>query len=140
MGAVSNLLDSKGHDVLTVRPDQPVHEAIEKMEDLHAGTSVVMDGGEVVGIVSERDVFRKVVLQGRSIDDVLVQDIMSTNLTTRALLSVGEAQATLKRGFTSVREVSPTSMYLKRGIHAGKPSCCGWITESARSKKESRSI
>ena len=82
MGAVSNLLDSKGYDVLTVKPNQPVHEAIKQMENISAGTSVVMDGGEVVGIVSERDVFRKVVLQGKSIDDVMVQDIMSTNLTT----------------------------------------------------------
>jgi CBS domain-containing protein len=82
MGAVSNLLDSKGYDVLTVRPEQPVHEAIEKMEEMSAGTSVVMDGGTVVGIISERDVFRKVVLKGQSIDDVKVQDIMSTDLTT----------------------------------------------------------
>lgn len=82
MGAVSNLLDSKGYDVLTVKPEQPVHEAIEKMEEVSAGTSVVMEGGEVIGIISERDVFRKVVLQGKSIDDVKVQDIMSTELTT----------------------------------------------------------
>ena len=82
MGAVSNLLDSKGHDVLTVKPDQPVCEAIEKMEELSAGTSVVVEGGEVVGIISERDVFRKVILKGQSIDDVKVRDIMSTDLTT----------------------------------------------------------
>ena len=82
MGAVSNLLDSKGYDVLTVKPEQPVHEAIEQMEDISAGTSVVMDGGEVVGIISERDVIRKVVLLGKSIDDVKVQDIMSGSLTT----------------------------------------------------------
>ena len=82
MGVVSNLLDSKGHDVLTATPDQPVHEAIEKMEEISAGTAVVMEGGEVVGIISERDVFRKVVLKGQSIDDVKVRDIMSTTLTT----------------------------------------------------------
>ena len=82
MGAVSNLLDSKGYDVLTVGPDQTVREAVEKMEDISAGTSVVMDGGEVVGIVSERDVFRKVLLQGKKMADVKVAEIMSTNLTT----------------------------------------------------------
>ena len=85
MGAVSNLLDSKGRDVLTVRPDQPVREALESMAKLSAGTSVVMDGGEVVGIFSERDVIRKVVLEGKDIDDVLVKDIMSSNLTTVSL-------------------------------------------------------
>ncbi|MBT8042681.1 MAG: CBS domain-containing protein, partial [Pontiella sp.] len=58
MGAVSNLLDSKGYDVLTVKPDQLVSEAIVQMEDISAGTSVVMAGGDVVGIISERDVIR----------------------------------------------------------------------------------
>ncbi|WP_372846306.1 CBS domain-containing protein [Pontiella sp.] len=82
MGAVSNLLDSKGRDVFTVKPDQPVHEAIEQMEKRSVGTAVVMDGGNVVGIISERDVFRKVILKGESIDDVQVQDILSGNLTT----------------------------------------------------------
>jgi len=82
MGAVSNLLDSKGYDVLTVKPDQPVREALDNMAKVSAGTSVVMDGGEVVGIFSERDIIRKVVLPGKNIDNVLVQDIMSTDLTT----------------------------------------------------------
>ena len=82
MGAISNLLDSKGYDVLTVKPTQLVRDAIEKMAEVSAGTSIVMDGGKVVGIISERDVFRKVILKGRSIDDIKVEDIMSTELTT----------------------------------------------------------
>ncbi len=82
MGAVSNLLDSKGYDVLTVKPDQLVSEAIEQMEDISAGTSVVMNGGNVIGIISERDVIRKVILKGKSIADVKVEDIMSKDLTT----------------------------------------------------------
>ena len=82
MGAVSNLLDSKGRDVLTVDPDTSVREAIEKMEDISAGTVVVMEGGAVVGMVSERDVIRKVVLQGQKIDKVKVREIMSMDLTT----------------------------------------------------------
>lgn len=82
MGAVSNLLDSKGRDILTVSPDELVRGAIEKMEEISAGTALVMEGGEVVGIISERDVIRKVVLQGKSIDNVKVKDIMSTELTT----------------------------------------------------------
>ena len=82
MGAVLNLLDSKGRDVLTVDPDTSVREAIEKMEDISAGTVVVMEGGAVVGMVSERDVIRKVVLQGQKIDKVKVRELMSTDLTT----------------------------------------------------------
>ncbi len=82
MGAVLNLLDSKGRDVLTVDPDTSVRDAIEKMEDISAGTVVVVEGGAVVGMVSERDVIRKVVLQGQKIDKVKVRELMSTDLTT----------------------------------------------------------
>ena len=82
MGAVLNLLKSKGRDVLTVDPDTSVREAIEKMEAISAGTVVVMEGGVVVGMVSERDVIRKVVLQGQKIDKVKVRELMSTDLTT----------------------------------------------------------
>lgn len=82
MGAVLNLLNSKGRDVLTVDPDTSVREALEKMEDISAGTVVVMEGGAVVGMVSERDVIRKVVLQGQKIDKVKVRELMSTDLTT----------------------------------------------------------
>ena len=82
MGAVLNLLDSKGRDVLTVDPDTSVRDAIEKMEDISAGTVVVVEGGAVVGMVSERDVIRKVVLQGQEIDKVKVRELMSTDLTT----------------------------------------------------------
>lgn len=82
MGAVLNLLDTKGHDVLTVSPETSVHDAIEKMEDISAGTAVVLEGDNLVGIISERDVFRKVVLEGKKLDKVTVKDIMSTELTT----------------------------------------------------------
>ncbi len=82
MGAVSNLLDSKGRDVLTVSPDTSVREAVEKMEAISAGTALVMEGGEVAGIVAERDVIRKVVLQDRKVDEVKVKEIMSTDITS----------------------------------------------------------
>ena len=82
MSVVSNLLDSKGYDVLTVKPDQAVYDVVERMAKRSAGTAVVMEGGEVVGIISERDVFRKVVLARVDVDQVKVGDIMSKSLTT----------------------------------------------------------
>jgi CBS domain-containing protein len=82
MGAVSNLLDSKGRDVLTVEPGTLVRDALEKMASISAGTAVVVEDDAVLGIFSERDVMRKVILQGKSIDTVKVSDIMSTALTT----------------------------------------------------------
>ncbi|MBN2686162.1 MAG: CBS domain-containing protein [Pontiellaceae bacterium] len=82
MGAVLNLLESKGSDVLTVRPDQMVKDAITQMEDIAVGTALVTEGDQVVGIISERDVIRKVVLREKSIEAVPVMEIMSTRLTT----------------------------------------------------------
>lgn len=84
MSTVSNLLDSKGHDVLTVKPDQALHDVVDLMCTRSAGTALVMEGGEVVGIVSERDVFRKVVLPRLNVDDVKVGDIMSKTVTSVA--------------------------------------------------------
>ena len=81
MSTVSNLLDSKGHDVLTVKPEQALHDVVDLMSNRSAGTALVMDDGEVQGILSERDVFRKVVLPRVDIDSVTVGDIMSRTLT-----------------------------------------------------------
>ncbi len=82
MGAVSNLLDSKGSDVLTVDPDATIREAIEKMAEISAGTALIMEGGTVIGIISERDVMRKVLLKGKRLHEVYVREIMTTDLTT----------------------------------------------------------
>lgn len=82
MGAVLNLLDSKGRDVLTVSPDTSVRDAIDKMEEISAGTAVVVEDDRLVGIIAERDVIRKVVLTDKKISKVNVSDIMSTDLTT----------------------------------------------------------
>ncbi len=82
MGVVSNLLESKGRVVLTVSPDTSVRDAIEKMADISAGTAVVVEGADIVGIISERDVIRKVVLQDKKIDKVKVKEIMTTDLTS----------------------------------------------------------
>ncbi|MCF7847411.1 MAG: CBS domain-containing protein [Kiritimatiellales bacterium] len=62
--------------------DTLVHNAIEQMAEISAGTALVIDNNALVGIFSERDVIRKVILQGNSIDDVPVKEIMSTELTT----------------------------------------------------------
>jgi len=82
MGAVSNLLDSKGSDVLTVDPDATIRVAIEQMAEISAGTALIMENGAVIGIISERDVMRKVLLKGKRLHEVKVREIMSTDLTT----------------------------------------------------------
>ena len=77
MRTVRHLLESKAPEVFAIGPDQPVLEAIKLMAEKRIGALLVMQGGRLVGIVSERDYARKVVLQGRSSATTPVADIMT---------------------------------------------------------------
>ena len=77
MRTVRQLLEAKSPAIHAIRPEAPVLEAIRLMADAHIGAVLVMDGPRLVGILSERDYARKVVLQGRSSADTPVQDIMT---------------------------------------------------------------
>src|SRR6187431_530784 len=79
---VTYLLALKGKDVWSVDPDAAVLDAIRIMADRHIGALPVMRGGELVGIISERDYARKVILKGRSSADTPVRDIMSSPVVT----------------------------------------------------------
>jgi CBS domain-containing protein len=74
---VRSLLRHKGNAVWSVTPDATVLEAIQRMSDKHIGCLLVLAGGHLTGIVTERDYARKVVLQGRSSQHTRVRDIMS---------------------------------------------------------------
>jgi len=78
MSRVSQILERKGSRVVTVGRDAPVLEAIRLMAEHHIGAVLVMNGDELVGIASERDYARKVILQGRSSSDTPIGLIMST--------------------------------------------------------------
>ena len=77
MANVTRLLQDKGSDMWTIAPDTSVYEAIEMMAARKVGALVVVDGQKVVGIVSERDYARKVILQGKSSRDTPVRAIMT---------------------------------------------------------------
>jgi len=77
MSTVKDLLSEKGGAVFSVQPGQPVLEALRVMADAGIGSVLVMRGDELLGILSERDYARKVVLLGRASHDTPVTDIMS---------------------------------------------------------------
>jgi CBS domain-containing protein len=75
---VSSILQHKGHHVWSVSPDDSVFQAMSLMADKDIGALVVIGGQTLLGIVSERDYARKVVLLGKSSKDTPVRDIMSS--------------------------------------------------------------
>jgi CBS domain-containing protein len=79
---VRYLLAFKDKAVWSIEPEEPVLEAIQLMADKHIGALPVMRGDELIGIVSERDYARKVILLGRSSSDTPVWQIMSSPVTT----------------------------------------------------------
>jgi CBS domain-containing protein len=82
MRLVKHLLEGKGTAIHAIGPDKPVLEAIRMMADKYIGALLVMEGVNLLGIVSERDYARKVILKGRSSADTPVRDIMSSPVLT----------------------------------------------------------
>jgi CBS domain-containing protein len=83
LGTVGTVLHRKGPQVWTIAPGAMVFEAIQMMADKNIGALLVTDGsGKLLGIVSERDYARKVILKGHSSKDTAVRDIMTCNLIT----------------------------------------------------------
>ncbi len=83
MTAINEILNNKGHKVWSVRPDDSVYHALEKLAEKGIGAlCVVNDAGQLVGFFSERDYARKVILKGKDSVNTPVADIMATELVT----------------------------------------------------------
>jgi CBS domain-containing protein len=82
MHTVAQLLKAKGNQIFCVAPQDSVLQAIEIMATRHVGALLVMDQGALLGIISERDYARKVILKKRSSHDTPVRDIMSAPAVT----------------------------------------------------------
>lgn len=82
MKRVRHLLDTKGRDVLSIAPDASVLDAVRLMAEKGIGALVVLDGDSLVGVVTERDYARKVILKGRSSQTTAVKDIMTADVVT----------------------------------------------------------
>ena len=80
MTTVKQLLDSKGYDIWSIGPSASVYEAIELMAEKSVGALVVLEDDRTVGIISERDYARKVVLKERSSTETKVSEIMTTSI------------------------------------------------------------
>ncbi len=80
MKTVGELLQDKGRVLWSVAPDATVYDALKLMADKEIGALLVLDDGRLVGIFSERDYARKVILKGKSSRDVPVKDIMTAKV------------------------------------------------------------
>ncbi len=94
MKNVSHLLSAKGQEIWSLTPDATVYEAIDQMAQKRVGALLVMDGERLLGIVSERDYARKVILEGKSSRETKVREIMSHPVVcARPELTVEETMA-----------------------------------------------
>ena len=80
MKKVADILSRKGRNVTQVAADTSVLDALKIMADQNIGSVVISEGGEYLGILTERDYSRKVVLNGKSSTDTKVQEIMSSDI------------------------------------------------------------
>ena len=75
---VRQLLDEKGHNVITVGADDTVFDAVRKMAEENIGSLIVCEGSKVIGIITERHYARNVFLEGRALPNTRVGDVMET--------------------------------------------------------------
>jgi CBS domain-containing protein len=80
MSELSEILEAKGGDLLTIDADTSVLDAVKKMVEANVGALLVTEEGKVTGIVTERDYLRRVTLQGRTDRETAVREIMTSPL------------------------------------------------------------
>ncbi len=96
MTIVKHVLDKKGRDVHVIHPDASVFDALKRMAENNIGSLVVLQDGNLVGIITERHYAREIVLKGRTSPGTLVRDIMSTKvICTQLDQSVEECMAVM---------------------------------------------
>ena len=80
MAQVSQILEEKGNRVLQIEAEASVHEAVKKMVAANVASLLVSEGGEITGIITERDYLRRVTVEGRTDEGTSVREIMSSPL------------------------------------------------------------
>jgi CBS domain-containing protein len=82
MGKVRDILNAKGNNVYSVEPTMMVYQAIERMCEKNIGALLIVDDGKLVGIFTERDYARKLILKGKSSKTTPINDLMTQNPIT----------------------------------------------------------
>lgn len=94
MKTLNQLLDEKGRDVWSLAPDDTVFDAIKLMAEKGIGALAIMREGNVIGMITERDYARKVILKGKSSKATPISDIMTTKVVyARSDQSIDECMA-----------------------------------------------
>ncbi|WP_282610165.1 CBS domain-containing protein [Pelagibius sp. Alg239-R121] len=94
MTNIKQVLGEKKRRILSIEPDDSVFNAVKMMADNNIGSLIVLENGNLVGIVTERDYSRKVILKGKSSPNTAVKEIMSTQvICVRPEKSVKECMA-----------------------------------------------
>jgi CBS domain-containing protein len=101
MGTVHKILQAKGNQIFSIRPEETVYRALELLVEKNIGALMVTDEqGRYLGTVTERDYARKIVLKGRSSKDTQVRDIMDTHPFVHENTDIAEVmQKMTARGF-----------------------------------------
>lgn len=95
MHTIQQILDKKGHDIHWIDPGSSVFDAVRRMAELGIGALLVTRDGQPIGMMSERDYARKVILEGRSSRETRVAEIMSATLITIEPNATADAGLTL---------------------------------------------
>ena len=80
MKTIKRLLEAKGYDIWSITPDASVYEAIKLMADRNVGALLVLESGKLVGVISERDCTRRLILKERAAKDTQVREVMTSGV------------------------------------------------------------
>ena len=80
MKTIKRLLEAKGYDIWSITPDASVYEAIKLMADRNVGALLVLESGKLVGVISERDCTRRLILEERAAKDTQVREVMTSGV------------------------------------------------------------
>jgi CBS domain-containing protein len=115
MGKVRNILERKKPDIFSISPDDTVYDALELMVDKNVGALLVLEDQQLVGIFTERDYARKVILKGKASKETLIREIMvETPITVSPENTIEECMQLMTNKF--IRHLPVTSLGAVIGV------------------------